>query len=292
MLEKIPGRAQEGKVELAAARQIQPISADDHFGLGWMAYSIDKNNELAQQHATKAIICDPDYAYSYVLRGVLLHDQENYDWAIADYTTAIAKNPDYAVAYYNRGNAWQNKGNHDQAIADYTTAIAKDPDYADAYYNRGVVWQNKGRVIKAQQDYQTALRIEPEHSLAREDLQALEQQIAREQQARAAEQARIQEEAARAAEAANLERLNQTIFSFDSLADAIKTTTGEKRNPTFSPGKGIDNKLNTVLQDSRIPRTSITRGAIPTVMRRMSYGYATNDVINILDRQNSYSYGR
>jgi tetratricopeptide (TPR) repeat protein len=99
--------------------------------------------------------------YAFYSRGVALHDERDYDGAIADYTESLRLKPDFAHAFYNRGLAHQTKGDYDRAITDYTEAIRLDPTYFRAYKNRGLAYRAKGDMSDANSDLNEASRLSP-----------------------------------------------------------------------------------------------------------------------------------
>ena len=122
--------------------------------------------DIAIADFTEALRLAPDMEAAYFYRGNAYYRKDDLDRAIADYTQAIRLNPNDAAAYNNRGNAYANKGDLDRAIADYNQAIRLDPNYADAYYNRGNAYRQKGDLDRAIADFTQAIRLNPNHANA------------------------------------------------------------------------------------------------------------------------------
>src|SRR5208337_4451457 len=75
----------------------------------------------------------PHKEAAWYLWGIVLHNQNKYDEAIAKYQKAIELDPKFALAYYNWGVVLDDQKKYDEAIAKYQKAIELDPKYALAY---------------------------------------------------------------------------------------------------------------------------------------------------------------
>ena len=99
---------------------------------------------------------DPDALH---FLGVLRHQQQRTDEAIALIRQALDTAPRYVDAWSNLGNVYKESGNLDEAERAYRRAIAIDRDHVGSWNNLGVVLRAQGRAP----DAVTALR----HALER-----------------------------------------------------------------------------------------------------------------------------
>jgi tetratricopeptide (TPR) repeat protein len=134
-----------------------------------------------------------------VREGVALHDQRNYEGAIAKYQQVLAENPwevhalyELAYSYFANGdyqasldtarlgaqcksgslpgfyamigNALDELGKGEEAIETYQAAIKLDPRMGKLHYNLAVSLRRAGRQAEAKEAAQSALRWDPNHS--------------------------------------------------------------------------------------------------------------------------------
>ncbi len=102
-----------------------------------------------------------------------------FDLAIADYNKVIEMKSADSTTYLNRGWAYSNKKNYDLAIADYGKAIELNPKELMAYLNRAEAHEKAGNIEKAVGDYQKAVELDGENAEARNNLQRLQNEIAK-----------------------------------------------------------------------------------------------------------------
>jgi predicted TPR repeat methyltransferase len=115
----------------------------------------------------------PDHADALHFSGVLAHQRERSEQAVALIERSLELEPERADWYSNLGIVLQDRLELDAAIAAYEHAIALDPDHANAHSNLGVVLRAKGRIEEAEAAYRAAIRIDPEHSDAYNNLGVL-----------------------------------------------------------------------------------------------------------------------
>lgn len=106
-------------------------------------------------------------------RGLIRHEAQDYDGAIADLTAGIDLNPDYPALYAARADALEEKDLYELALEDLTTVITLLPGDADAYVSRAELYARLDRRTQAEADYRAALARDPNNEDARSGLGAL-----------------------------------------------------------------------------------------------------------------------
>jgi tetratricopeptide (TPR) repeat protein len=133
-------------------------------------------HNAAVAYYSEAIQLDSDSAFLYSVRGDAYAKTEKYDRAIVDYTQAIQLDPNNSKAYCNRGIALASNDRGDEAFADFAKAIELNPDREYAYICRAMLYQDKGDHDSAKADFLTALEIDPDNEVAKEKLEALNEE--------------------------------------------------------------------------------------------------------------------
>ncbi len=95
------------------------------------------------------------------LSGVIARQQGDAQQAVDLIGQALAIAPERANAHCNLGAALQDLGRSEAALASYERALALDPAYALAHANRGNSLRKLGRLPEALASYDTALRLRP-----------------------------------------------------------------------------------------------------------------------------------
>ena len=120
------------------------------------------NPEKSIEYLTQAIRLDPDFAPSYLPRGMAYDDLKQFDNAIADYDHAILLNPNDVAAYFSRGRAYFfNFKHYEHAIQDFNQAIRLDPKLTRAYGLRGIAYFALKQYERAIQDFDQVIRLDP-----------------------------------------------------------------------------------------------------------------------------------
>ena len=109
------------------------------------------------EHRNMAHNLDPFLAQ--IDRAVAMHDNGDFDGAIAIYTKLLEERP-ISLIYFERGTNYVDRGDldrgdFDNAILDLTKAIELDEIDADAYVNRGNAYYEKGQYEAAIADCTT-----------------------------------------------------------------------------------------------------------------------------------------
>ncbi|HEY6197973.1 MAG TPA: tetratricopeptide repeat protein [Candidatus Binatia bacterium] len=105
--------------------------------------------------------------------------QGKYEEAIAECQKAIAVDPEFGNPYNDIGAYLIGLGRLDEAIPWLERAIRarRYEAYHYPHFNLGRVYLSKGMLKKALEEFQRALAIEPKYTLARQAIDAVEQQL-------------------------------------------------------------------------------------------------------------------
>lgn len=125
----------------------------------------------------------PDHAGALHFSGVLAHQQESDDDAVALIARSLELEPDRADWHSNYGIVLQDRLRLDEAITAYERAIELDPSHANAHNNLGAVLRAKGRVVESEAAYRAAIRIDPDHFDAHHNLGVLLNGLGRQREA-------------------------------------------------------------------------------------------------------------
>lgn len=115
----------------------------------------------------------PDNAAALHFSGVLAHQQERGEEAVALIQQSLELEPDRPDWHSNLGIVLQDRLRLDEAAAAYERAIALDPNHANAHSNLGVVRRATGHPEDAEAAYRTAIRLDPGHADAHHNLGVL-----------------------------------------------------------------------------------------------------------------------
>src|SRR5205085_112017 len=80
-----------------------------------------------------ALRLDPRYAEAHNGLGFVLHEQGNYQEAMAAYGEVLRLRPAYATGHCNLGNILEEIGDFERALASYREAVRLDPSHAGAW---------------------------------------------------------------------------------------------------------------------------------------------------------------
>jgi S1-C subfamily serine protease len=136
------------------------------------------------EDAQEQVRQNPDNAVAHSNLGYAYGNFGKYQEAIASYKEAIRIEPDHANEHNNLGYAYQSLGQHQEAIVSYKEAIRLKPGHARAHLNLGLAYDELGQYEDAIASYKEALRINPDLTIARNNLNELEQKLADERLAR------------------------------------------------------------------------------------------------------------
>lgn len=123
----------------------------------------------AIEYYNKAIALDPKNQYAYSIRGHAHEELKDYTKTIEDYNKAIELAPNDTGNLMDRGKVYYELKNYSRAIEDFSKAteleggIGKTGWSASAYYNRGIVYSNLNDNPKAIEDFVRAIELFPQY---------------------------------------------------------------------------------------------------------------------------------
>lgn len=93
--------------------------------------------------------------------GLRLHQNGEYEQALAAYRTVLETDPGSAPVHYNIGQIYQVRGDLAGAIAEYDKALQTNPDLVAAIYNRALAYRDQGKNADAIKGLDSVLSREP-----------------------------------------------------------------------------------------------------------------------------------
>lgn len=138
---------------------------------GVLLYDENKDAE-ALDHFNKAVQYRSTMAFCYYNRGLVLNRLKRYDESIPDFDVAVAKKADYHEAYHHKGNAKYYQGKFEEALELYNKTLSINPNFAKSYTNRGLVYYQKQQFQNAVQDLERSTQLEAPSSLTYNNLGA------------------------------------------------------------------------------------------------------------------------
>ncbi len=123
---------------------------------------LQKDMEAALSLFDEVIALDPEFAYPWNGKGLVLRALQRYDEAITAYDKAIALEPEFAYPWNNKGNVLINLKRYEEAMAACEKAIALDPEYAYPWNGKGNTLYGQNRYDEAMAAYDKAIAINPE----------------------------------------------------------------------------------------------------------------------------------
>ena len=144
--------------------ELNPDNARAISNLGY-SFKMQKNDREAMKYYNLALKKDSTHYPTYLNRGIVLFDNQNYKQAISDFSFYLNKYKDRGPPYFFRGVSYGHLGDYDKAINDLTIVINIDSTYAPAYKNRGVIYEMKGKYNSALHDFNRSLEIDPSNKV-------------------------------------------------------------------------------------------------------------------------------
>ena len=130
-----------------------------------VAILLQKNEEFTAAHEVyrRVLEAAPDHPRALHYAGLLAHQQQRNDEALALIERSLALRPNEADWHSNLGIVLQSAARLGEAIDAYRRAIAIDPGHANAHSNLGVLLRASGEPQQAEAAYRTALQLNPAH---------------------------------------------------------------------------------------------------------------------------------
>jgi eukaryotic-like serine/threonine-protein kinase len=161
------GRKKEADEELAAAEKRPPRDALDFFLVGDELYK-DGAPEKAAKAFVSALLLQPDHFWARYFLALCYTRQRQYPAARDSLTTCLGKRPDFVWTYLLRGFVHGQLQDYADADADFARAeelLKADPDL-DARYvllnNSGVLSVGRKQFAEAVRDLNEAVRLKPD----------------------------------------------------------------------------------------------------------------------------------
>lgn len=118
------------------------------------ALSREEITARADQAIQTAISADPDYAFTYYVRGISsIFSHNNFGQGIDDFQHALELDPDDAFIVAGIGKGAFITGQYDLAIAQYEAALALEPVVAEFYWYLGRTYLSSGRLDDAEKSF-------------------------------------------------------------------------------------------------------------------------------------------
>ena len=139
---------------------------------------MSKEFEQAVDLYKKSIACYPT-AEAHTFLGWTYSFMGRLDDAIAECHRAIENDPSFGNPYNDIGAYLIGLGRLDEAVPwlERATRARRYEAYHYPHFNLGRVYLSKGMLKKALEEFQQALAIEPKYTLARQAIEAVEQQL-------------------------------------------------------------------------------------------------------------------
>lgn len=146
----------------------QAVSIDSTYVPAWAnladTYLWRGEDALADQAIQTAISADPDYAYTYYVRGVFrMFSEHRFNEGIEDFGHALRLDPDDASIIAGIGKGAFITGDFDLAIQQYQAALRVEPVVPEFYFYLGMAQRGAGRFGDAEASYRKMLSLSPQY---------------------------------------------------------------------------------------------------------------------------------
>jgi len=156
----------------------QALAIDPNYAPAWaeLAYAymwnsaigsmpIDEGIALADDAIQRALEADPDFAWTYFVRGVKkVYNNFDFKSGAEDYRHALQLDPGNAFLIGANGNMARVLGRLDESIQMYKKALELDPLMPEVRTLQGQAYYYAGHLDEAEATYRTALTLSPEYS--------------------------------------------------------------------------------------------------------------------------------
>jgi len=133
---------------------------------------IEKNPKEAEALLLKSVALDPGNAKAHFHLGLAYTAQKNSDLAIKAYEKAVPLNPDFPDVYFNLGYIYAMKKDYSMAEKMFGQAVIKNPPYLDeALFNLGLIQAKQGKREESIKSLGRALQVNPQNKRAKKFLE-------------------------------------------------------------------------------------------------------------------------
>ena len=157
-LVRLLGQEDEGARLQQEADKIPLKTARDHY-LVAAAKAVRGEYRQALPLAEEAVRLDPQHFWSYFILGVCHDHLEHHAEAMACFTACTALRPDYAETWLYRGLAYLKRNDPERAQIDFDRAHRLRPDWYEPLLERGMASSKLGDHVKAENDLTQALEL-------------------------------------------------------------------------------------------------------------------------------------
>jgi TolB-like protein/Tfp pilus assembly protein PilF len=134
------------------------------WGGGLDELSHEETSALADQAIRTAISTDPDYAFTYYVRGIWwIFAKNKFNKGIEDFELALKLDPDDAFIVAAIGKGAFLTGKFDLAISQYHAALAMEPVVPEFYFYLGKAYLSSGRLDEAEETFRTLSSLSPSY---------------------------------------------------------------------------------------------------------------------------------
>ena len=126
---------------------------------GWAHASAVVPLTEADAFFSRLIVDHPRDSFAFLMRGVVRHENDQFDLAFADLNESLRHDPKCVAALTARAHLWLVRSRPDQALLDLKKAIELDPRNAHAFAERGMLFTSAKDYDKALPDYERAIQL-------------------------------------------------------------------------------------------------------------------------------------
>ncbi len=150
---------EKAKESFRAAYELNPVSADLLFDLGYLEY-LNGENQVALEYYTNASKYDSTNSAVFVNIGNLYAMMGNSEMAIENYSTALTLGTTDGIAYYNRANEKMIMGDIKGAIDDYKNYLIIDSTNISTLYILAEAQTHINNVTGALESYDKIIKLD------------------------------------------------------------------------------------------------------------------------------------
>jgi protein O-GlcNAc transferase len=158
-LEFMAGRFDRAEALYASAANVNPASADAHFGRGCALQRMNRHGDAVAAY-DKALALSPKDAEAWSNRGAALQELKRAPEALQSFERALAAVPGHLHAWFNRGTTLIAMRRYGEAIQSFDKVLKADPRHVESLINRGMALTGDARREEALAEFGKALAID------------------------------------------------------------------------------------------------------------------------------------